>query len=283
MSIYRSPEGMLEIRAWCEARLAAWEFPHQARTIPSILGSTHVVTAGHGPDLVLLPGTNFAAATWLDLIATLAEDHTVHALDLPGQPGLSGADRPNRSADRHGAWLAEVATALGTDRPVIVAHSLGAVTALRAIADGAISRRVVLLDPAGLMRLKVGLDVMRPTVPWLRKPNDATSAALLTTMMARGHTPEPDLAVWMSLVGQHVRTSLAPSPVPARVLRTIADVPVEVLSGREDIFLPPARLERALHRRLPTASLRFVDGAGHLLPHERPDAVRDWLDRVGPR
>lgn len=62
----------------------------------STLGSTHVVSAGDGRPLVLLPGTNFCAAAWLDLIGVLAATHRVHAIDLPGQPGLSHGQRPRR-------------------------------------------------------------------------------------------------------------------------------------------------------------------------------------------
>lgn len=53
------------------------------------IGATHVVTAGAGEPLVLVPGTNFAAAAWLELVDDLAAMHLVHAIDLPGQPGLS--------------------------------------------------------------------------------------------------------------------------------------------------------------------------------------------------
>lgn len=278
-TIYRTTEGMHAVRRWCQGRLTAWDHQHHAQVVPTTLGPVHVVTAGNGPDLVLLPGTNFAAATWLDLIASLADHHTVHAVDLPGQPGLSTPNRPARAAERQGSWLAEVLTTLGTERPILVAHSLGAVAALRTAAAGLPTRRLVLVDPAGVMRLKVSMLVMRPTIPWLRKPNPATSEALLTMMMADGHQPDPDLVAWMSLVGQHVKTSLAPSPLPDRILRGLAGTDIDVVSGADDVFLPAARLRRAVQRRLPAANIEIVPGAGHLLPHERPDALPHLLER----
>jgi len=166
---------------------------------------------------------------------------------------------------------------LGSTRPLVVAHSLGAVPALRAAADGLNVRRLVLVDPAGVMRLRVSMAVMRPTMPWLLWPNATTSARLLTMMMAAGHRPEPKLVTWMSLVGEHVRTSLAPSALPDHVLRDVRDLPIDVLSGEQDAFLPPARLQRALGRRLPKSSLHITPGAGHMLPHERPDTLLDHL------
>lgn len=87
-TIYRTREGRQARRTWCQARRSDWNPPHHARLVPTTVGHVHVVIAGNGPDLVLLPATNFAGATWLDLIASLATRHTVHAVDLPGQPGL---------------------------------------------------------------------------------------------------------------------------------------------------------------------------------------------------
>jgi pimeloyl-ACP methyl ester carboxylesterase len=277
-TVYRTTEGMQVIRAWCESRLSNWDHPHRAQVVPTVFGPTHVVTAGNGPQLVLLPGTNFAAATWLDLVASLATSHTVHAVDLPGQPGLSAADRPARGDGRQDRWLTEVLSRLSAERSVVVAHSLGAVAAMRAVAAGLRPRRLVLVDPAGLMRLRVSMDVMRPTVRWLRKPDPVTSEALLTMMMADERRPGAELVSWMSLVGLHVRTSLAPSPLPRHVLRSLTDTPIEVISGEDDIFLPAGRLRRAVRRRLPGTNLEIVAGAGHLLPHERPDALGELLE-----
>ena len=273
MTIYRSDEGRRALQDWCRQRLAAWDHPHRSTTVPTPIGTTHVVTTGSGPDLVLVPGTNFAAATWLDLVAALSDRYTVHALDLPGQPGLSADDRIRGGSKRHGEWLAAVLTGLGLDRPTVVGHSLGAVGALRGAAAGAHADRLVLLDPAGLMRLTVSAAVLRPTLPWLRAPNVVTSANLLRMMMAPGAEPDHDLVMWMTLVGQHVKTSLAPGPVAPQDLRRLRDTPIRIVSGGHDAFLPPTRLRRAAARRLPTAELEIVADAGHLLPHERPDTV----------
>lgn len=279
MTIYRTEEGQRAIRRWCESRLAAWPVAHETRTIGTSLGPTHVVTSGAGDPLVLLAGTNFGAATWLDLVEMLSADHTVHAVDLPGQPGLSVAVRPKSGRQRYGAWLTEVLPLIGAEHARVVANSLGAVVALTAAAGGAPISSLVLLAPAGLMRLRVSVSVLRPTLPWLRAPNASTSAALLRMMMAPNGTPDPTLTEWMTLVGRHVRTSLAPAPLPTAELRRLYRTPVAVLSGRHDAFLPPSRLERSTRRRLAPANFEIIEGAGHLLPHERSDAVLGHLDR----
>ena len=277
MSIYRSSAGQRHVRQWCEQRIAAWGHPHATRTIPTSLGSTHVLTSGSGPDLVLLAGTNFSTATWLELIAALSSSHTVHAVDLPGQPGLSAPQRPTSATRRYGEWLAEILHALGGSPATLVGHSLGAGVAMSGIAAGAPAARLVLLDPAGLMRLRVSVAVLRPTLPWLRRPDGQSSARLLRMMMAPDATPDAHLVTWMIMVGRHVRTSLAPPPMRSDMLAALDAVQVSILSGRHDAFLPPARLDRAVTRRLGHATFEVVDGAGHLLPHERPDLVVDHV------
>ena len=273
MAIYRSEEGEQEIQEWCLRRIGMWDQPHEARIVNTALGSTHVVTAGAGPDLVLLPGTNFTAATSLDLVGELARTHTVHAVDLPGQPGLSAAQRPKRGHDAYGYWLCELLPLLCGSAPLVVAHSLGAVAALSSAARGARVNRLVLLDPAGVMRLRVSAAVLGPTMAWLRKRDDRTSAGLLQMMMGPESTPDADLVTWMTLIGRHVRTSLAPPPLPVGELRRLGGIGIDIISGNHDRFLPPTALHRAVKRRLPGARFAVVDNAGHLLPLERPDAV----------
>lgn len=48
--------------------------------------------------------------------------------------------------------------------------------------------RLVLLDSAGFMRLRVGMSVLHPTVAWLLNAKDTNSAALLSLMMAPEHS-----------------------------------------------------------------------------------------------
>jgi hypothetical protein len=150
--LYRSASSHREIRAWCERRLTRWDTPHQRAVVPTALGRTHLLGAGHGDTTVLyLAGTNFNAATSLPLLTALASEHRVVAADVPGQPGLSASTRP--AGDRmtsYGAWVGELVEHLGTDRLVLMGHSLGAAIALAAQPAGVAG--LVLVDPAGLIR-----------------------------------------------------------------------------------------------------------------------------------
>jgi pimeloyl-ACP methyl ester carboxylesterase len=63
------------------------------------------------------------------------------------------------------------------------------------------------------------------------------------------------------------------------------DIPVRIVWGREDAWIAPD-VGRRLSEAIPTASLRLVDGAGHLVHHDAPaalaDEIRAWLQAPGP-
>jgi pimeloyl-ACP methyl ester carboxylesterase len=73
--------------------------------------------------------------------------------------------------------------------------------------------------------------------------------------------------------------AIAERPDPSAVLPTIA-CPTLVLCGRDDVVTTPER-HAALAQAIPGARVDVVDGAGHLLPLERPEpvtrALRAWL------
>ncbi|MGE4243794.1 alpha/beta fold hydrolase [Ramlibacter sp.] len=61
-----------------------------------------------------------------------------------------------------------------------------------------------------------------------------------------------------------------------RAMLAKLDLPVTVVCGRQDRITPPA-LSEELAALVPGARLQWVDGCGHMLPAERPDALADAL------
>lgn len=268
-SIYRSEDGQTAIRSWCLGRIQSGDL--ETREIESPLGKTHVTMVGEGADVVLLPGTNFATATWLGLLIRLGREHRVVGLDLPGQPGLSAKYRP-RDPRAYGRWLRTVVSELGLDHPVVAGHSLGGRVALLAASGDTTVGALVLVDPAGLIRLRVPLRVLVATLRWLGRRNVASSDGLLRTMTGPDSEVTRALAVWMTLVARHVKTSLAPPPLPEHILRKVR-CPVWLLTGRHDPFLSPQRLLDTVTTIAGPTEASVVLDAGHLLPEETPDRV----------
>jgi pimeloyl-ACP methyl ester carboxylesterase len=270
--LYRSDATRRQIQAWCEQRLTRWDTPHQREAVGTTLGETHLLSTGHGATTVLyLPRTNFNAATSLPLLDALAAAYQVVAADVPGQPGLSAAELP--AGDRmtaYGAWVGELVNHLRVDRLVLMGHSLGAAIALAAEPAGVTG--LVLVDPAGLIRLRVGAPVLAATLPWLLGPSRARSARLLQHLHAAARRPADDAVEWMTLAARGSRTAGAPGPLPAVTVQRWRAVPRRVLSGEQDCFLPVQRLRAAVEAQL-GVELQTLSGAGHLAPDEQPKQI----------
>ncbi|NUP49724.1 MAG: alpha/beta hydrolase [Catenulispora sp.] len=86
-----------------------------------------------GSPVLLVHGAFEDSDTWQPLAALLARDHRVYALDLTGS-GYSARVGPYTTAHL-AAQLTGLATALGLDRPVLVAHSSGAAVAAEAVLE----------------------------------------------------------------------------------------------------------------------------------------------------
>ena len=274
--LYRSTAGRALVRAWCEQQLAEWSRPHTRRTVPTTLGETSLVEVGTGGSLVVyLPGTNFNAATSRPVLeALVATGHRAVCVDLPGQPGLSAPTRPADEVGGYAGWLAEVLGSVRgpeTDRVVLVGHSRGAAIALSAEPDAV--DRLVLVSPAGLLDVRPSWPIIRATVPWLVRRDDAGSRRLVD-FMTGPDLPFPDavLVAWTTLVARHTRTSRAPGRAADAVLHRWRGRSVQVLVGDRDCFFDAAATTGAAADDLGAPTV-LVPGGGHLLVDQVPDVV----------
>jgi pimeloyl-ACP methyl ester carboxylesterase len=289
-TLYRSAVAEAAVQRWCAERLAAWSTPHGTQWVETVLGRTHLVRLGEGRDSCLvLPGTNFGSATSRPLLDALAQRFTVYAADLPGQPGLSAADRPRAEREGYAAWVDEVVAHVraqsriagepgGPGRLVVVGHSRGAAVALTArpeTVDG-----LVLVSPAGLCRVRVTPQVLAATLPWLARPTPSRSTRLVRLMSGRQVAAvDASTAEWLTLVARSTRTTGAPGPLPAGDLARWRDHATPVLVGAEDVFFPPARLRPPAVELLGVRPV-VVSGAGHLLADQAPTVVLEAAARL---
>jgi pimeloyl-ACP methyl ester carboxylesterase len=273
-NLYRSTDGEQRVRDWCSGRLERWPVPHRTWTVPTSLGTTHLVEAGEGDRVCLyLPGTNFNAATSLGLLTALAARCRVVAVDLPGQPGLSSSTRPLPEAEGYGRWLEEVVPAVRAEHPgraiTIAGHSRGAAVALAGPTD---VDGLVLVSPAGLTGVRVRPAILRTAVPWMLRPSPERSLALLRLMSGAASRPDPELASWLTLVARETRTTGAPGPLADEVVARWRGRPARVLVGEDDCFFPPERVDRVAADRM-GIHVDVLEGLGHLAVEEAPERV----------
>ncbi|GHC71908.1 hypothetical protein GCM10007079_04730 [Nocardiopsis terrae] len=274
--VYRSESAERIVRGWCRDRLDEYPDLSSVAEISTSLGPTRAfrMSGGSGAPVVVLSGTNFNSALSASPASDMTEDRDVVLVDLPGQPGLSCGLRPKGSrAQAYGAWLDEVLPEL-VDRPAIVlGHSLGGAVAL-ASQPCDLVKGLVLVNPAGLTGVATSPELMRVTLPWMINPREDKSTRLLNFMSgpAFRHPVHP-FAAWMTMVGRHCRTSLAPGPLVLETLLRWQGGNVLAATGSDDVFFPPSRLKAPVRRFL-GSELRVLEGAGHLSLYESAEKVR---------
>jgi len=106
----------------------------------------HLVhTSGNGPQMLIVPGITSPAITWGFVAKGLAQNFDVHVLDVRGR-GLSETGDLDYSLDAMADDAIAVADQM--DNPIVLGHSMGARTAIRAAAKNpAPFAGLVLVDP----------------------------------------------------------------------------------------------------------------------------------------
>ncbi|MDP9396906.1 MAG: alpha/beta hydrolase [Actinomycetota bacterium] len=248
-----------------------------------------VVEWGVGPPVLLVHGITADWQDWRAVVPHLVESgHRVLAVDLRGHGASTlGRTRPRRA--RLADDLREVLERLELRDVVIVGHSLGAYVALTL----AVSHRTLVRDRVRGLVLVGGTPTMRRVHELATLAGNASSLTpLVQRHRRRGR-------IMMRLLAFGARPSLAAvddirlrwagCPLPTRVAyaRSLAggalgrrlrhvDVRVLAVCGTRDRIAPPRR-SSAIVRRVPQGRLSWVDGAGHVLPRERPAQVAELV------
>ena len=237
--------------------------------------------AGVGPVLCLLHGIGSQSGSWAPQLDALGARYRVIAWDAPGY-GRSDALPPAApDAADYAATLAALWDALGVERAVVVASSLGALIA------GAFAARwpdrvagLVLLNPAGgygradpaeraallaqrLDRLAaLGPEGMaRELAPGMLSPAAAAEARALAAWSTARLRPEG--------YSQAARM-LASGSLAEDAVRY--DGPVLVVAASADTITPPAGCE-AIAAAFSQGAYRLLEGIGHLSYLDTPDTV----------
>jgi pimeloyl-ACP methyl ester carboxylesterase len=254
----------------------------------SALVQLHTLRRGSGPPLVLIHGLGSRATSWEPVLATLAAEREVIAVDLPGHggsPALSTPPSVPALADALETWL----YAEGLGDADLVGASLGARLVLELVRRG-VGRHVVSLDPGGFWS--------RRELAWFRatlRPSVALVRALRPALPALAHSPVARTVLFAQLsarpwaldgaVVEHELASLVSTPAFDATYRALVDGPTQrglpsgvargrivIAWGRSDKLTVPAQARRAA-ALFPDAELVWVERSGHYPHLDRPGAT----------
>jgi pimeloyl-ACP methyl ester carboxylesterase len=207
---------------------------------------------------------------------------SVLAPDLPGHGQSAGAPLP--SVEAIADWVAALLYVLGVDQVNIVGHSMGSLVTLEFAARHATQTKRAVL---------IGTSLPMPVAPVLldaARDDEPKAAAMINEW---SYSPAGQIGgntvpgLWLLGVNQRLMARQKPGVFHvdlsvcnayARTLESLSVItaPVLVVAGSHDKMTSP-KVARAVQAAIPGARLVSIEGSGHALMAERPDAVLDAL------
>jgi pimeloyl-ACP methyl ester carboxylesterase len=284
---FRTSESRTRYLAAYDAALQAWPTPHEAHTVPTRLGSTHVVASGRtdGPPLVLLPSLAAGAVVWRLNAAGLGRVFRTYAVDVIGQPGKSAAiSRPRRAADYAG-WLADVMDGLEIERAALVGCSFGGfLAANQAVTTPERVTGLVMISPVGVfgsqaLRLNYLMRI-RPLAARLASRLGYTPKRGAMAMRALQRPADPAwAAVMMAMMTERPRVDVISPPVFSTAQLQAIPAPALLLIGDQEILYKPEAMLARARRRMPALQTDLIPDADHIAAMAQPEAVNDRIIR----
>jgi pimeloyl-ACP methyl ester carboxylesterase len=212
-------------------------------------------------------------------------DRNVLAVDLPGHGRSGGA--PLKSVKAMADWLVEVLDATGIASTAVVGHSLGSLVAIAAAARHPHRVRAIAL---------VGTTVPMPVSDFLLERAKENKHEAIEMLNFWGFSKSAQLGGnatpgnWMLGSGLRLMEKAGPGVIYADLVacneylegmehaKTV-ECPALLILGERDM-LTPVRSAMNLADALPNAERVVLEGSGHALLAERPDAVLDQLIRL---
>ncbi len=236
---------------------------------------------GSGAPLLLAHGAGGSWLHWIRNIDALAEDYSVWAVDLPGY-GESALPAEENHRTISSALANGLVELVGSRLPLdLVGFSFGGVALGHlAMHYPELVRRLVLVDTGGL-------DTPR-SHPDLRGMRGLDAAARvevnrhnLLQLMLYAEESVDDLALYIQArVGTQARLNPIDLVLPDKLLKILPklSLPVDCIWGELDQPHPnPPAQEAVLRRFFPKMDFRVIEGAGHWVMYERPEAFHAAL------
>ncbi len=265
-----------------------WNLRRRTRTSA---GEIAYDALGYGPPVILVHGTPSRSYVWRDVALKLADRFTVYVFDLLGFGESERREGLDVSIPAQARILAELMEAWGLEEPAVAGHDIGGAISLRAhLLERVPFSRIALIDAVVLRpwitpttrHVKAHLDVYETM------PTAVFEAIVGSHLRTATHLPMDEAAFdayltqWSGALGQRLylqkdaRLDEGDTAAFEPLLASIA-VPVRIIWGEHDAWLPPTTAER-LKETIPDADLSVLPDTGHFAMEDSPAEVAEALE-----
>ena len=236
-------------------------------------------TGGAKPAVVLLHGLTGSGACWSPIARALERGFDVVMPDARGHGGSSAPDRGYRYDDLANDVVG-VIRGLALDRPIVIGHSMGGMTAAVVAARRAADLRgLVLVDPTFLEPERQREVHASDVAAQHRRLLDRDQAAVIALLRAR-HPHRSSELVELQAAARLATRAIAfdvltpPNPDYRELVRAI-EVPTLLVIG--DSTVVTLEIATELRDANPRVQIARIEGAGHGLPFDEPDRVSEVI------
>lgn len=265
MSVYKSESGKKAVREAVQERYSQCPVPAESLWLDTEdFGPTHVLTAGDpaAPPLVLLHGSVSNSASWFGYLSSWSKVFRIYAADIPGQPGLSGEERPGVSDGASVRWLEELVEKLGLDRFHLCGQSLGGCIALQyAVRHTDRLNSLVLISPSGLYPPRAGFLIR--ILPYIFLGD--WGARKINRIVSGKVTVDSRYEELSLLTARHFIPLMEKLPVLNDEELEGIRCPLLYIAGAEDVLLDTARSANRLRAILPNSEIHILENVGHVV------------------
>jgi len=245
-------------------------------------------TGGDKPPFILCHGFSDDGLCWTPVAEVLAKEYDVIMVDARGH-GRSDGPKDGYGALEHAADVAELIDGLGVQKPLILGHSMGAITTLAfAGSYPDLPRGILLEDPpalwtASLAEVSLGSRLQR-FGDWIVEIKRKTTDELIALCREQSPTwSEAELGPWaeaklrlsFNVLTSEQSASVDWPNVVSKILCPALLITADPVQGA----LVTAEGASALQEMLPQVKVEHISGAGHNIRREQYARYMERIQR----
>lgn len=226
------------------------------------------------PDLVFIHGAGGSQAIWTYQLNYFKEKANVYVPELPGHGKSEGLGAS--SIAEYAEIVKDFLAALALTSVTLIGHSMG----------GAITQYLALHNPSQLKRIVLaGTGARLKVTPEIMNRIQDHFLEVLSTITNYGFgsgAPQELITRVQEQMRQNGPDILHKDFEACNQFNLMEEVhqitlPTLILCGKADLLTPP-KYSRYLHEHISDSVLKLIDGAGHMLMLEKPEAFNRELE-----